>query len=503
MSLPIEIHHTSSNRPANPTFGLGCLGLFFLPFAGMGLVNVISGIRRGMGGNWPDGMMHVLLGLVPVGFAMGGIALVAKLRTKAREQEAIRKAHPDQPWLWRREWAAGRIPDASRSTMWISWGVTAFWNLISIPAGVLGVRAALQQGNQGGYVALLFPAVGLGFFIWAVRATLRHRRYGVSRLELSTIPGAIGRSLAGTVRVSTPLQPSEGFDVTLRCVRRITIRSGKNSSTTERILWQEERRVKGETSRDAHGFSTRIPVRFAIPADAEASDEADVRNQVIWRLELSANVPGVDYASTFEVPVFRTTATAYTEHEAQIAPDEPNAEPYRQPSNSRILVTTNRRGTEILFSALRNPGVAAGFVAFTLAWTGAFIVLVKLHAPLLFPIVFGLFWILLVIGTLQQCLGVSRVIAQPGSLIIAQGYLSAGGERTIPAPQIADIKLRIGMQAGLRPYYDVMVVKTNGKQVAAGRWVRDKREAEWLAATLKSALELSSRRSEVPAGHDG
>jgi hypothetical protein len=46
-------------------------------------------------------------------------------------------------------------------------------------------------------------------------------------------------------------------------------------------------------------------------------------------------------------------------------------------------------------------------------------------------------------------------------------------------------------------------VRTDGKQVAAGRWVRDKREAEWLAASLKSALQLPGRRSEVPAGHDG
>jgi hypothetical protein len=58
------------------------------------------------------------------------------------------------------------------------------------------------------------------------------------------------------------------------------------------------------------------------------------------------------------------------------------------------------------------------------------------------------------------------------------------------------------MQAGSRPYYDVLVVRINGKQVAAGRWVRDKGEAEWLAATIKEELGLLGRRSEVPAGHD-
>jgi hypothetical protein len=51
--------------------------------------------------------------------------------------------------------------------------------------------------------------------------------------------------------------------------------------------------------------------------------------------------------------------------------------------------------------------------------------------------------------------------------------------------------------------YDVMVVRTNRKQVAAGRWVRDKREAEWLAATIKKQLGLLGRRGEVPASHSG
>jgi hypothetical protein len=401
------------------------------------------------------------------------------------------------------ERATGRIADASRTTLWASWLFALLWNLISIPAGVIGARTAWQEGKPAGYVALLFPLVGLGLLAWAIRTTLRHRRYGPSWLELATDPGVIGRSISGTVRVGSPIQPSDGFEVILRCVRRVRTRRGKNSSTSERILWQEERRIVGEISRDHQGYSTRIPIKFAIPADAQPSDPAHSNDQIVWRLELSASVPGVDYASTFEVPVFRTAESASAEPEAPITDDEPAQESYQQPASSRIVVTTNHRGAEIVLPALRNPGVAAGFIAFTLGWSAIVLTLIKLGAPLLFPIVFGLFWILLVVGTLQQCLGVIRVVAQPGSLQVAEGFLSASRERTIPAQEIADITLKIGMQAGSRPYYGVMVVRTNGKQVAAGRWVRNKREAEWLAATIKKELGLLRRRSEVPAGHDG
>jgi len=44
------------------------------------------------------------------------------------------------------------------------------------------------------------------------------------------------------------------------------------------------------------------------------------------------------------------------------------------------------------------------------------------------------------------------------------------------------------MQAGTTVYYDVAVVRKNGKKIKVGHSVRDKREAEWLAGTIRKAL---------------
>ena len=73
---------------------------------------------------------------------------------------------------------------------------------------------------------------------------------------------------------------------------------------------------------------------------------------------------------------------------------------------------------------------------------------------------------------------------------------------TISSAEIVSVIAKISVQAGSRPYYDVVLVTTKGKQIPTGRWIRNKREAEWLAATMKEELGLLSRRSEVPAGHD-
>jgi predicted RNA-binding protein len=58
----------------------------------------------------------------------------------------------------------------------------------------------------------------------------------------------------------------------------------------------------------------------------------------------------------------------------------------------------------------------------------------------------------------------------------------------LQASDIADVVAAIGMQAGTTVYYDVVVVRKNGKKIRVGRSLGDKREAEWLAGTIKRAI---------------
>ena len=397
------------------------------------------------------------------------------------------------------------INDSSRGTLWISWIFAALWNLVSVPIGFVGVQEAIHKGNHAGLVALLFPAAGAGILVWAIRATLRYTRYGVSRLELDTLPAAIGRTLTGAVRVSSRFQPGVMFDVVLSCINRVTTGGGKNSSTSEKILWQDEAQVRGGETRDVRGLATRIPIQFRIPSDARASDSTNSRSRVIWRLKLSASVPGVDYESVFEVPVFRTAESdlPISEQDEPAARDEEALASYRQPAGSRVTVTKTVRGTEIVFPAGRNPGVTVGTTIFTLVWAGIVAGLLRWHAPLIFPIFFSLFGLILVYATVTFWLMVSRVVVGEGRIMVAEGYLTTGRERTYTSSELTDVTLTIGMQTGERPYYDIVLLRKNGRKVTAGRWVRDKREAEWLVATIKNGLGLLGRRSEVPARHDG
>ena len=476
-SAPVGRPTVASVRPA-----VGCAVLFLLPFAAVGVGTAVGAVRAAATRDWGQAGFLSIFALTFGGVGIGGIVLVLRGRRGAEAALAREARHPEAPWLWREDWAARRITDASVAQMGFAWAFAILWNLVSAPAAVIGVRAALREGNRAAMIALLFPVVGVGLLVWAIRITIRRRRYGTSVLELGTLPAVIGHALEGTLHTPAGLRPPEGFRVVLSCIRRSTSGSGSDRSTLETILWQEEHRI------GASGIG--VPVAFAIPADAAPSEPVRGDDRTLWRLEVSAEVPGVDYAAGFEVPVFRTAESALPRTETEQAVAARTAVPadYRQPAGSRILVSRTRRGTEIYFPSARNPGMATSLTVFTLIWAVAIWATIAFDAPLIFPIVFGGFGVLLVFLVIDQWMGVARVTADRDGVTIAKGWLVVGRERTLRAADVANVTIKIGSQAGRTAYYDVIIVTTAGKRVTAGGGIPDKREAEWLAATVQAAL---------------
>jgi hypothetical protein len=275
----------------------------------------------------------------------------------------------------------------------------------------------------------------------------------------------------------------------LTCIRRATTGSGDDRSTSETVLWQEEQQ--------AAGAGVTIPVEFAIPADAAPCDPGMASDRTLWRLDVTADVLGIDYAASFEVPVFRTAESTRPRTDAERAMAARFGIPagYQQPLGSPIQVSTTRRGVEIYYPRARNPGMAAGLTVFLGIWVAAIWATVHFDAPLIFPLVFGLFGVLLLIVVLDQWLTVTRVTAGDGAVTVATGWLLPRRERTLRAAEVMEVTTRIGSEAGRTPYYDVTLVTTAGKRVAAGGGIGDKREAEWLAGVIRRAVKREQESS--------
>ncbi len=503
-------------RPYTGRETLGALAflvLFGLPFAAGGVFALslvparwAVGDLRGVFALCAGGLAFVFVGCGLMAGAVFGRHRIALEAKSAWE-------YPDEPWKWRPDWAQGHVTDGSKNDLL---GITTFailWNLVAFPAGVLVFGRGVNEGQPYAVVALLFPAFGLGLAAWAVRAALRVRRFGVSRLVLDAVPVPVGRTLSGTVRTRFEAPPEGGFAFTLSALR--TTRGGPDNDTSTRVLWQEEAHAEGRLVSEEGGVRVVAPVAIRIPSDAPSTDHSTADDEVAWRLEVTADAPGVDYRAVFEVPVYRTdesdrseTAraashlravggippggmvqhgdpipTSYAVPEASMLIDTPRPEPC-----SAITVAYDGEGVVIDLPAGRNPGIAFGLSLFGAGWSGAIAFLVWAHAPILFPIVFGLFDLLIGWIALSLWCEVARVRVHADGVRLASGIGQPGPERWIPGAQIADVRVAIGMTANTTAYYDLKLVRADGRTLTAGSGIRHKREAEWLAAQIMGAL---------------
>jgi len=469
------------------------LVLFGLPFAAGGTWALIQAAVTLARGELREALM---LGAMGAAFALVGFGLIAGslwARGRVSVDAAAAFAHPDEPWKWRADWAKGHVLDGGPKE---AWGVAFFamlWNLIAFPGGVLAFQAASGKGQGLAWIALLFPAAGALLAARAINAFARARKQGVPRLDLATVPVPVGRTLAGTVRTHLSEPPVEGFTLVLSALR--TERSGPDNDVRTHVVWQEEAHARGRLASDGRGVHVIVPVAIRIPADAPSTDHSDPGNELAWKLEVRAATPGIDYAAGFEVPVYRTEVSGEPETAqsashlravAFSAPPLPAGAPRPEP-HSPIAVSRDDEGLVILFPAARNRGAAMAVSAFGLLWT-AITVFLAARAPVLFPIVFGLFDVLIAWIAVTLWLEVVRVRVDPAGVRVARGFGEPGPERLVAARDVADVKLAIGMSSGTRVWWDLSLACTSGRPVPLGGGVRDKHEAEWLAARIRDAL---------------
>ncbi len=480
-----------SNPPpkSGGTPGAGCLALFGLPFAGFGVFALVQFVREAQAGKLQQAAMLAIFGLVfsSVGFGLMAGAVYARRRLK---QDAAKRARNlDQPWLWRDDWAAGEVRSTGRANVGALWIFTLFWNAVSSFVWLV-VPAELAKGNRAAWVAFLFPAVGLLLLLGAIRATLSWRKFGAARFRSQSLPGSPGGFLEGHIDLYSRLAATDGMRLQLRCVRRESSGSGKNRSTTDHTLWEDEK-ILGPNLPEHRPYCTTIPIFFRLPPDQPESDrDDDPQRDLSWRLRASAKVSGPDLDVEFEVPVFKTDAAA-----APADMPDPTAK-YQLPvdevrlaGRSRIQVAPAASGgREFIFPAARNLGAAAGLTGFTLLWTGVIWFLIGVRAPLLFPIVFGLFELLLLWMCAELWLRSTRIVISPQEVTVSHRWLLFHRATTIPVTDVAGITTKVGMTSGHRSYYDLKLTRRNGRPVTLGTGVSGKVEAEWLVREMETAL---------------
>jgi hypothetical protein len=415
-----------------------------------------------------------------VGAVIMGVSILGAGRL--REENRRQQAHPEEPWRWRPEWATGEINCESKGIMWFAIGFAVVWNLISAPLAFFLPEEIFEKGNTIAALGLIFPLVGIGLAVWAVRAFIRWRKFGKSALHMHQLPAPLGGQLKAELRCPTAIDARQ-MHFTLSNINKVTSGSGKNRSTRENVLWQDDCSVSlGSTSQH---LGARVPVTFRLPADGRPSDESRTNNQVLWRLEANAEVPGVDFAAQFTVPVFDTGETFAAEAQQAIENHEENGDWTR----TGVVVSLTPMGTRYYFAAARQPMMATIVSVFGLFFSAATFFLWREDAWFM-AVVFGLFSVLSDYAALARWFKRHELMANRMRLRVRSGLFGLGSGKEYPSQVLKGIEVKAGMQSGSKRYWDLVAIREGESQLALGGNLASRRDSEALARHLRQSLGI-------------
>ena len=423
-----------------------------------------------------------------------------------RDAEA-KAANPESPWLWREDWAQSRAISRNRNTIVGWWAGAILTSMLFVPMVAINLPDLLRRTGPKGFWLLALCLIPAALLAGALRATLRRQRYGKTYFEFATLPFSPGRRLSGQIHLRFDAPAEHGVDLRLSCIRRIVTGSGKQQSTTEVPLWQQEKNVP-QQSLMTSSLGTSIPVEFDIPENVYGTNHEVQRDQVLWVLHAQADVPGVDYSDAFEVPVFRSKAKAawasaaagdgdrsaefQTAFAAGATLSDPSDSPLTAPAHPKVVVSTTMQGaTEFYFPAFRNPGQTLVLLAVTILWTAIVYFLLHSKAPRLFALVFGFFDLLFLYWCVQGLFGTADIVVGDGRLISRRGIFGGGAGREFSLGDIESIQAAAGVQNSNRSYTIRLMTKA-GSTVTLADSVADRDEARWVVQEIEKLAGLKT-----------
>jgi hypothetical protein len=421
---------------------------------------------------------------------------------KGKELTAAQQAAPDSPWLWQKDWAASRAESKNLIGTSGLWLMAGFWAFISIGVIVLIASGPSQGSGHAPLFTAAFCIPGLILAGVALRATIRRKRFGQTYFEFASLPFSPGKTLKGTIHLRFNTTARHGIDLTLSCVRQIITGAGKNRNTNRVVLWQAEANVPQQALTPGPMGDAAIPVNFVLPSDAYETNHDQPNDQVLWQLHAQADVPGIDYADDFEVPVFRLTPGVATPAAATFGGSEPEAAPAFQsdasdvaaPENVKVIVSTGPTGgTQFYFPPLRNPGRVLVLLLVTAAVGGVVYALHSAKAPGLFTFIFGLIDLLLIYSVIQSAMGSFRIEVGDGKLRATRALLGVSSTREFLFSEIDKILAVTSIQQDANPNhasYTLRLRTKNGKKITLAGAIDSRQEARWVAAQLEKFVGL-------------
>ncbi|HWF37509.1 MAG TPA: HEAT repeat domain-containing protein [Candidatus Acidoferrales bacterium] len=477
------------------------LTLFGLPFLGAGLLFAWKFLQA------PNQTIAQRLGAASFGsvFAVIGAGLIfAGIYgySQQKRQSEIQVLNPASPWLWRKDWAASRVESRNKSTA-IGWWIAAVLvNMMSLPFSLSAAAHISQNFDPAYLVPAAFEIIGLLLLFAAIRATFRLERFGHAYFELNALPFSPGGHVAGSIHFQLQTETPHGVDLKLSCIRRIVTGSGNNRSTQSVPLWEDSKNIPAP-SLSRGPLDTIIPVDFAIPADAYQTDHEHPSDQVLWLLDVKADVPGVDYTDHFELPVFRTSqspsafpvaatnalASGPFSRFTTTTPGEIDQD-VSEPAQHRVVVVDQPDGLEFYFRPGRNIARAILILVLAAGCTALFYALFHIarRPPVFAFIVVGLMDFILIMASVHSALSSTRIVVGNGLISWRRSVLGIGPVQQFQSSSVESITVVTGLQqAGSSgsAFYSIRLKPKDGKARTLVDDIESRQEARWIVSQIE------------------
>jgi hypothetical protein len=274
----------------------------------------------------------------------------------------------------------------------------------------------------------------------------------------------------------------------LVCERLTTRPSSDGDSTTTEKIWSHQATVQADSvTRDVSGF--RIPVSFALPADAPqsgSSDQDPIKH--VWKLRFE--VPGTAIQSVFEIPVFHTGRTPLPVGISKIhAPsmlDETSMDLPVLLAERRILAEFAADGTptSLICPAGRNRAAIIFLFFFNIIWTGAAVALIVQHAPLIFRLVWPISAAAIWFSIIWQIFHKRIVTIRPDVMEVRNQWGPVIHTRNFEKSQILGFSHDTNMSSNNTSCYRIRLESVFGKKTTVVDNITESATAEVLAKRL-------------------
>jgi hypothetical protein len=279
--------------------------IFGLPFAGMGTFILLMGLGKV---EVDPAKVHApmwIISLFGLLFLMAGLTFIWHgldgVRRKAKIKD-VKITRASSPWLWDYEWQALGISDSKIKKV-----LHGLIMLIVVGAFLAPFHWWAFVSDEGHFMVkamvVFFDLVfGLGGGYYFLNNLALYLKYGNSRLRFANFPFYLGGKLSVTL-VDLPSEINQ-LQLDLRFIEeKYETRRRGNKKESRVVCYQlhhEARTLKGREVAP----SGKLSLEWDLPGEPEFTSTLSQRPARFWELEVKADTPGVDYHSSFLLPVY-------------------------------------------------------------------------------------------------------------------------------------------------------------------------------------------------------